>query len=261
MKSASFAATLLLGLALASAAHAATVDSTIDVSFIGLPIGTLQGKVVANGERYSYSGTVRSTALVNVVTKTTAEFSSTGRVAGRKVVPDKHVLTYSQRKKRGEVVLAFASGAITTNRSVPEVTYKEGTVPVTKAHLQGVLDPVAALVFPVAPGEAGDGKAVCNRTLPVFDGKTRSELKLTYAGTRQEETEGFSGPVHDCKVRFTAVSGHRPWKDEVKFWNANRDITVTMARVGDSNVYGLFGFDLKTQQGRAKGRASRFVSR
>ncbi len=239
-------------------ANAATVRSTINVSFLGLPIGEMIATTKADGSSYSYEGKVKSNAFVRLVAGTKVSFSGSGAVAGDRAVPAKHSTVYKQRRGTGEVHLAFAKGAVTQSRSVPAVKYKEGTVPVLPAHLQNVLDPASALVFPVKAADIGNGQAVCNRTLPVFDGKTRVNLKLSYAGSQPARAKGFSGTVHTCNVRYEPVSGHRPWKDNVKYWSGNRAISVTMAQIGNAPVYGLFGFDIKTDKGWARGNASMF---
>ena len=253
--------TIVFATIMALPASAASVRSKIDVSFVGLPIAEVIATTKADGTSYSYAGKVKSNALVRLVSGTTVTFSGTGAVSGDRVVPSKHSTIYQQRRKKGEVHLAFASGSVTESRSVPAVEYKEGTVPVLPAHLQNVLDPVSALVFPVAPGNVGNGRAVCDRTLPVFDGKTRVNLKLTYAGSKPARAKGFEGTVYTCNVRYEAVSGHRPWKDNVKYWSGNREISVTMAQIGNAPVYGLFGFDIKTTKGWARGSASMFDTR
>ncbi len=242
-------------------AGAATVKSKIDVTFVGLPIGQMIATTKADGASYSYAGKVKSNALVRMVSGTTVSFSGSGAVAGNRAIPSKHSTIYKQRRETGEVHLAFANGSVTQTRSIPAVKYKEGSVPVLPAHLQNVLDPASALVFPVEPAAIGDGKAVCNRTLPVFDGKTRVNLKLSHAGSTAAQAKGFDGTVHTCAVRYEPVSGHRPAKENVKYWTANRDITVTMAQIGNAPVYGLFGFDIKTDKGWARGTASMFDAR
>ncbi|MEL6752085.1 MAG: DUF3108 domain-containing protein [Pseudomonadota bacterium] len=245
----------------ATAVQAATVDSEIRIAFTGIPIGRMKATLTTDGASYTYSGNAKTSGLVKVVVPTKAYFDASGRISGRKVVPTRHNTNYRQRKKEGRLTLGFSGGRITSTQNVPAVKYKDGTVPVKASHLSGVLDPVAALVVPVKAGEVGNGKAICNRTIPVFDGKNRFDLKLSYAGQSNGRAKGFSGPVFKCALRYKAVSGHRPFKKNVKFWNANRDASITLAQIGNAPVYGLFGFDVRTQQGRATGTAKKFSSK
>ena len=52
-------------------------------------------------------------------------------------------------------------------------------VPVTEAHRQGIVDPMTALLMPMAAPATALSKEDCQRTLPVFDGRRRYDLKLT----------------------------------------------------------------------------------
>ncbi len=142
----------------------------------------------------------------------------------------------------------------------PKVRYGKTAVPVVASHLRDVLDPISSVMLPVKPTEINNGSAICNRTLPVFDGKNRMNLKLRYKSSKPRQVKGFSGPTFTCSVRYQPVAGHKPERKETKFMKANRDIEVTFARVGESNLYALFGFRIKTRAGRASGQANQFQS-
>ena len=61
--------------------------------------------------------------------------------------------------------------------------------------------------------------------MPVYDGFTRFDVSLAYAGTRRVQTKGYSGPVVVCNVRYTPIAGHRNRKS-VQFMSENKDIQV-----------------------------------
>ena len=84
-------------------------------------------------------------------------------------------------------------------------------------------------------------------------------LVFSYKSKSVRKAKGFRGMTFKCSVRYQPVSGFRPFKKNVKYMKANRDMTVTMARVGQSNVYALFGFRVRTKSGVASGYAVKFV--
>jgi hypothetical protein len=51
-------------------------------------------------------------------------------------------------------------------------------VPVTKANRQAIVDPLTALLFSATAAGAGLSQEECRRTLPIFDGHQRYDLKL-----------------------------------------------------------------------------------
>jgi len=71
-------------------------------------------------------------------------------------------------------------------------------------------------------------------------------------------SKGFEGNVFTCALRYQPISGIRPFKQNIKFMKANRDMEITVAQVGNTNIYTLFGFKVKTQKGTAKGYATKF---
>ena len=130
-----------------------------------------------------------------------------------------------------------------------------------KSHLRAVLDPVSSLVFAVAPADVGDGGRVCARTIPIFDGVNRADLVLSHKGTRTVRAKGFRGKVHTCAVRYRPVAGHRSSKKAPRDYAANRNMEISVAQVGATRVYALFGFKVRTPRGTAAGEATTFAVR
>ncbi|MGI9357734.1 MAG: DUF3108 domain-containing protein [Rhizobiaceae bacterium] len=239
----------------------AILNSTLDISFAGLPVGTLSHTYAVSVRNYSIKGSIKSNRLVSMVAGTKANFSSSGRISGAKLVPASQSLKYKSRRKKGAITLAFTSGNVRSASVWPKRKIRKGTVPIVADHRRGVIDPVSALVFAVGENEIGNGDSVCNRTLPVFDGTSRYNLNMSFASAATATAKGFRGDVFICNVRYQPIAGHRPHKKNVKFLKANRNMQVTMARIGVTNTYGLFGFRVKTRNGTAVGRANTFAAR
>ncbi len=73
--------------------------------------------------------------------------------------------------------------------------------------LLNVSDPLSALMIP-----AKDARSVCDRSLSVFDGQTRVEIKLAFNGTESFTTGGFTGESVICSAKFIPVSGYQKGK-------------------------------------------------
>ncbi|MEO0546205.1 MAG: DUF3108 domain-containing protein [Pseudomonadota bacterium] len=241
-----------------SYASAGTVNSKLNVSFMGIGVAQMQNSYAIDGSRYSVSGSVKTNPLISIVSSTKASFRSNGVLNGSSLLPTQHELTFSQKRKKGRLALLFANGNVTKQEVLPKKRFKKGQVPLVPAHLKAVLDPVSALIFPVTQAKVGDGNSVCNRTVPVYDGNNRLNLKFSYKASHTVRAKGFNGPAFVCSVRYQPIAGHRPERKNTKFMVANRDMEVTMARLGNSNAYGLFAFRVKTRRGVAKGVATAF---
>lgn len=252
---------VLIAQAPAATAGEATVTARYKISYLGVSVGTMKNTLTASKTRYAVSGGAQSNSVVSLVANARAKFKSSGAIVGDRVIPDSHNLSYRSSKKKGKLNFVFSDGGIAKMAASPKIKYKRDAIPVEQQHLQNVLDPVSSLIFPVEAKHVGRGDKVCNRVLPIFDGRSRVNLEFSYKSKSVGRAEGFSGEVFHCAVRYRPIAGIRPNKKNVKFMAANRDIEVTMARIGDSNAYGLFAFNLATNKGRTRGKAYEFQSR
>ncbi|MEP1205771.1 MAG: DUF3108 domain-containing protein [Rhizobiaceae bacterium] len=247
----------------AATAHAELVShkSKFSLYYLGVNVGDMKHRISVQNDRYEIAGQAKSNAAVSIVAKIKANFSSTGTIAENRLVPSTHSVKVKNGKKSRRLNMGFTSNGVGEVRAKPRIKYKSGTVPLEKSHLRNVLDPVSSLLFAVKGEDVGDGRKVCNRTMPIFDGRARINLDFSYKSRKSVKIKGFQGHVFTCSVRYRPVSGIRPHKKQIKFMQANRDMQVTMARMGDSNLYTLFGFRVRTSKGLASGSAYEFSSR
>lgn len=180
-------------------------------------------------------------------------YSANGSISGRNLYPAVQHLSYKNGKRKGTADLTFANSNVIKVSANPKFKYKSGSVPITKEHALNVIDPVSSLVFSLAPNEAVTGATICNRSIPIFDGKNRLDLHFTYKKSEKSKTKGFKGKVYTCAVRYAPVAGHRPHSKSTRFMASANDIEITMAPVGQSRVYALYGFKVPTRKGVVSG--------
>ena len=256
---------MVLFAVLASAgSHTATANgnhktnANMTLSFAGVGVGRLENEIIIKGDTYVIGGVAKTNKIVSIIAKTNARFHSIGTLKGNLAIPQTHNLTYKRGKKSGSVAFEFGKSGLKNSSVSPVVNYGASAVPVLSAHLSAVLDPVTTAVFPVKSDDVGKGSAICNRTLKIYDGKNRFDLKFRYVSQQKRRAKGFSGPTYTCSVQYVPVSGHTPTKKGVRYMQANQGMRVIMARVGSSNVYTMFGFRVPLKQGVASGMAYRF---
>ena len=137
----------------------------------------------------------------------------------------------------------------------PPIDEKPDRVPLNESHKRNVLDPLSAFLMPVN-GKGRDG--ACNRTLPIFDGAARYDIKLSSAGTRTVKLEGYSGPVSICQARYVPIAAHLALRPSTKFMAENRDITAWLAPVAGTDMMVPVRISVKTMIGTAVIEASSF---
>ena len=226
------------------------------LTMAGIPVGKFAMAVnVANGY-YSISGAGKAYGASRLFSNAKGSAQSSGRYLGNTITNTAHKLNYTTKKKRGSVNIKFGKSGVIKAVVSPAVKIKPGTIVVEPSHLKSVQDPVRTTIIAVSPSQIGNGAAICNRTLPVYDGKNRFNLKMRFKGTRKVVTRGFKGLAYVCAVRYEPVAGHRPFKKHIKRLQANKSMEIAMARISNSSLYGLIQFKVKTKFGTVVGKPS-----
>src|SRR5262249_49469530 len=102
-------------------------------------------------------------------------------------------------------------------------------VAVTKANREGIVDPLTALLFSAAAAGAALSQEACRRTLPIFDGHQRYDLKLAFKRMDKVTTEkGYAGPVVVCSVNYEPIAGHRANIPLVKYLSEGREMEIAL---------------------------------
>jgi hypothetical protein len=228
-----FALAALPFLAAAESAAAASLDIEYSVSLRGLPIGSARLKADVEGDRYTIDFSGRVKGLVRLFSDGEASASAAGAAADGKLRPAQYSQYWIEDDDDETIRVAF-SGATATDISVePPVKRPERYVPVTEAHRTDVLDPASAFVWPAPRGVTPE---LCDRTLPIFDGRRRFDLELSFSRTEafDDGAGSNSGPAVVCAVRYRPIAGHRPNRKSVREMAANEDIEVWMAAAGEA---------------------------
>ena len=240
----------------ANAAETIHHEMKIVLTMVGIPVGKMAMAVnVANGN-YNIVGSAKAFGATKLFSNAKGTAYSNGRYIDNILTNTSHKLRYTTKKKKGSVDIKFGKNGVEMATVVPAVKIKPGTIIVKPKHLISVEDPIRATLISVAPGQVGNGAAICNRTLPVYDGKNRFNLKLHFKGTRKVITKGFKGLSYVCGVRYVPVAGHRPFKKHIKRLQANKTLEIALARIGSSSLYGLITFRVKTKYGMVVGKPS-----
>jgi hypothetical protein len=128
-----------------------------------------------------------------------------------------------------------------------------GRIPVTRNHMRNVVDPLAAIVMLTNVGSANkSGMEVCTRRLPIFDGKARYDLQLSYKKTKTVNTAyGYNGPAYICKIKFRPLAGHKRGDEEANFAANNEGIEIWMVPLGKADLYVPYYVYIPTAVGTA----------
>ena len=127
------------------------------------------------------------------------------------------------------------------------------SVALAQGDLRSTTDPISGTMV-----RAASLDDVCNRTLKIYDGEMRADLKLAFAGRTKAEAQGYKGAAVTCSAKFIPVSGYRADRDAIQFLKNKSRIRITFAPLGDTSVYAPIHASATTEIGTVTISARRF---
>jgi hypothetical protein len=199
-----------VGVAPASArGDGSKVAAVYKLRIAGVELATFHFGSAITGGVYTLSGHGKLSWGLGML-KYNGNFTSSGRVKGDSVLPATYAYDWKVNRKSGSVRLAYSSsgGGIKSVEIQPPHTPSPEVIPLKPEHLNGVFDPLTALIV-MARGMTGEP---CNRQIGVFEGKQRFDIVLSPLRTEKiKETKPSGHPVtaHVCRVTYKPVAGHK----------------------------------------------------
>jgi hypothetical protein len=230
-------------------AQAETIKARYALSLMGLPIGAAYANGVLEQRNYRIDIGMRTSGLANLVNNSKGAAYATGGLSTAGVAPSSYSNTTQNNDETRTVRMALAANAVRSVEVKPPPWDADERVPVDESARKHVLDPVSALIISVPPGEELIGPAACNRNISVFDGVTRFDVSLSYAGEQSVEVKGYSGPVVVCSARYTPIAGHRPDSPSTRYMANNHEINVWLAPLPEAHVVVPFHIHIGTAAG------------
>lgn len=221
----------------------------------GLPVARSVFETSIGEGRYALQGRLNAAGVAALFDSTKGTITAEGAYSRNAVTARSFDMRYTTGGKAKRTTVGFSRGAVSSSESVPapKGESKPDWVPVTKAHLRDVLDPISAMVVP-----AKSLRAVCGRTLRVYDGEMRADIRLSYLRTIPFKTVGYDGEAVTCKGAFTPVAGYTAGKKEIRELAEKSRIEISFAPVGETGLYAPVAAKVSVSIGTVSLRASRF---
>lgn len=220
-------------LAAEPAAWPASVKASYEITFAGVDVGWFRFESRVGPREYSLEGRAKVSALFGAF-KWHGDTKSNGLVRSDGPDPLAYSLDYKSNSKRGGVRMGLRGGAVTQLELLPNRRRSRRAVPLTRDHLSGVLDPLSAIMA-LSRTTSGDP---CAKTLSIFDGKQRFEIRLSYASGARRGRGGTSRDVKAgvvCKVQYVPIAGHKPNRS-IDFMARTDGIRVIMRPVPSAGI-------------------------
>jgi hypothetical protein len=257
---AALAALLLAASTGFAAAQTARLDAAYSVYLTGIPVGRAEVTVELTEAGFIASGSGKTSGLLRLISKGAGSMSVRGAFKNNRVTASLFSgrLNTSRREQKIElnVVNGFAKGY---SIEPPQRDPDKKRVPITDETRTNVIDPMSAMLALVSKGDVLSPES-CNRTLPIFDGRYRFNLVLSYLRIDKAaaSTEGYQGPALVCQVRYLPIAGHHPDGAAIKQMTANRNMFVWLAPVAGTRALAPIKASVTTAIGTFVVEATRF---
>ena len=228
-------------------------NTDYSISLSGLPIARASFQAAWQADHYRISGTLRSAGLADILAQTTGQTSVSGVIGRDRLNASEYSVRYQSGKKSRAIAVRFRNGNVTSATMKPQRKIPKNWVPVSAADMRNVVDPLSGLIFPAKT-------KICPKTLPIFDGESRLDLKLSAKGTKPFKTDGFKGDVIVCGVKFVPKSGYRRGREDVDYLRRLETMEIWFARAGEVDVYAPVYVRIPTKLGPVTVWATRFGS-
>jgi hypothetical protein len=216
------------------------LDASYTISFARIPVGEITATAVFGQSEYAMSAHARAGGVLKVLlVDGEASFSTQGTIKGGHLAPTTFTSKIVSNAETSDVTMVLDEGNVKELAVTPSPS--SDRVPVTNSNRQGIVDPLTALLFSAAAAGEGLSEEACRRTLPIFDGHQRYDLKLAFKRMDKMTAEkGYAGPVVVCSVSYEPIAGHRANIPLVKYFSEGREMEIALAPIAGTHLLAPF---------------------
>jgi hypothetical protein len=255
------AAVVAVCLAGGSASAQGKLDARYTATLAGVPIGKGSWVIDIGDDQFTAAVSGATTGLLRVFAASQGNSAARGAVRGDVLVPTLFVSTVHNDKRVEELRMVLSAGTVKELLVDPPNVPNPDRIPVTDAHLRGVVDPMNAALMRVSGTGDPVSPEACRRTIPVFDGRVRFDLQLSFKRIENVQAhKGYQGPVAVCGVQFVPLAGYVPERPAVKYLMAQQDMEMWLAPVIGTRIVVPYRMSLQTPLGRGVLEATQFVT-
>jgi hypothetical protein len=231
------------------------LESRYTISVGVLPIGDVTMAVHLGDDDYTISANGRTGGFIRLLASGRGSFATRGAIKEGRLVP----ASFMSKTTSGNEILDVMMLLVDSNVTELSVSPQGGDrVPLSETHLHGVLDPLTAMLIPAGATDDRLTPDMCQRTLSVFDGYQRYDLKLTFKRIDTAKAEqGYAGPVVVCTATHQAIAGHQTSDPLLKFL-AGREIESTLAPIAGTRFLAPFRISVASTLANLVIQATRF---
>ncbi len=230
------------------------LDIHLDARLGGLKFGSIAMQAAFGKESYSANSTIRTEGITDDIFKTVFSLKSEGTRSTRLMQTTKYYSYSASDDDKQKVDMTYGPEGLPLVAAEPAYD-NSSRVKATARHLKNSVDPLSAVIVPVAEPSA----AACDRTIPVYDGRRRYDFVMSFDSMSPlEQSKGYSGPAVRCNAILRPVAGYKR-KTMREMRRDPMPITVWLAPVDGADALVPARIEVATPIGTLVARATRFT--
>jgi len=248
-----FAATILAG---GPAFAQGKLEAHYTFTFARVSVGEINGTLELKGSEYSIGVNGQARGLIKALISGDGELSARGIIEDGTLIPTEY---RSQLKSEGgtqTVSMVIDRGQVTQRTVTPVDANGNGGI---KDEMRGVNDPLTALLIQLPAGQEGPSAEACQRTVAVFDGHHRYDLKFAFKGLEKEPDpkKSYGGPVLVCSLTYQPVGTDKP-SSLGKYVSEGRDMEIGFVALAGTRILAPVRFSVASMLANLVIEADRF---
>src|SRR4249920_2393214 len=206
------------------------LDASYTISFARIPVGEITATVVFGDSEYAISARARAGGVMKALSVDgEGSFTTRGTITDGHPVPTNFTSKIVSNTGTSDVTMVLDEDSVRELAATPPPG--QDRVPVTAANRRSIVDPLTAVLFSTAAAGETLSQDACRRTLPIFDGHQRYDLKLAFKRMDKVTAEkGYAGPVVVCSVSYQPIAGHASIP-LVKYLSEGREMEMALANL------------------------------
>jgi hypothetical protein len=233
-----------------------TASYTISVARI--PVGRITWSADIGAGSFTTTGSGEAAGVASLAVSGKGSASARGLIEDGRLAATHYSADITRGDEKSELTMVLDHGMVTDLTSAAPAP-GEDRVPLTAAHRQNIVDPLTAWLIPAGGTADGLSREACERTLPIFDGQRRFDLKLTFRRMEKVTADkGYRGPAAVCATAFQPIAGHRAGSTLVRFLSHGRDIELSLAPVTGTGFLAPFRVSIASMLGNLVVQAHEF---
>lgn len=234
------------------------VEATYRATLAGIPIGSGSWIIDIGPKQYAGAASGRASGLVRILVSGEGSSTVRGTIKQGRLIPSLFAANIHSHDSY-QIHMEMSGGNVKTLKNDPPLVESPDRIPLKDVHRQGILDPMTALMITVpGTGEIVSSEA-CQAKLPIFDGRQRFDLILSYKRMDTVEAEkGYRGSAVVCSASYVPIAGHRPGRYVIRYLQETRDIEIWLAPIAGTRVLIPYRVSVPTLFGNAILQAAQF---